>query len=74
MGVSIRQVVAGPEGERYELAATPVDVRAAEAFTVDWEISVDDGTVSRIFRTSDPDVAQRLVVQLGEQLRAGALS
>lgn len=97
----MRQVVHGPQGERYEVAARPADEKLASVaaetigrelvgaeFLPDgaggpWEVQVRllGGTPGagagrgrpQVFAAGDEVIAERLVIQLGEELQLGVL-
>jgi hypothetical protein len=81
--VPIRQVVDGPEGDRYVVTADRV--RLAQLLTGtryvveqadeddEWEVRVESSDGERVFVASSGEVAERLVVLLGEEIELGLL-
>jgi hypothetical protein len=81
--VPIRQVVDGPEGDRYVVTADRV--RLAQLLTGtryvveqadeddEWEVRVESRDGERVFAASSGVVAERLVVRLGEEIEMGLL-
>jgi hypothetical protein len=84
-----RQVVAGPEGRRYVVTADRVLSRtrplasllAGSGFVTDagaeaddeWEVRVASTAGERVFAAASGEVAERLMVLLGEEIELGLL-
>jgi hypothetical protein len=81
--VPIRQVVDGPEGDRYVVTADRVafaQLLAGTRYVVErsdeddeWEVRVESSDGERVFVASSGEVAERLVVLLGEEIELGLL-
>jgi hypothetical protein len=81
--VPIRQVVDGPEGDRYVVTADRVafaQLLAGTRYFVErsdeddeWEVRVESSDGERVFVASSGEVAERLVVLLGEEIELGLL-
>jgi hypothetical protein len=81
--VPIRQVVDGPEGDRYVVTADRVafaQLLAGTRYVVErsdeddeWEVRVESSDGERVFVASSGEVAERLVVLLGEESELGLL-
>ncbi len=79
----IRQVVDGPEGDRYVVTADRVafaQLLAGTRYVVErsdeddeWEVRVESSDGERVFVASSGEVAERLVVLLGEEIELGLL-
>ncbi len=79
----IRQVVDGPEGDRYVVTADRVafaQLLAGTRYFVErsdeddeWEVRVESSDGERVFVASSGEVAERLVVLLGEEIELGLL-
>jgi len=81
--VPIRQVVDGPEGDRYVVTADRVGLAqllTGTRYVVEqadeddeWEVRVESRDGERVFAASSGEVAERLVVLLGEEIEMGLL-
>jgi hypothetical protein len=81
--VPIRQVVDGPEGDRYVVTADRValaQLLTGTRYVVErgdeddeWEVRVESSVGERVFAASSGEVAERLVVLLGEEIELGLL-
>ena len=79
----IRQVVDGPEGDRYVVTADRVafaHLLTGTQYVVgrtdeddEWEVRVESSDGERVFAASSGEVAERLVVLLGEEIELGLL-
>ena len=79
----IRQVVDGPEGDRYVVTADRVGLArllTGTRYVVDhaddeaeWEVRVESRDGERVFAAASSEVAERLVVLLGEEIELGLL-
>ena len=74
-----RQVIESPEGRRYVvtarlLAGTPYGFGGGHDEPADeWEVRVESTAGERVFAASSGEVAERLMVLLGEELELGLL-
>jgi hypothetical protein len=81
--VPIRQVIDGPEGDRYVVTADRVGLAqllSGTRYVVEspdeddeWEVRVESSDGERVFAASSGEVAERLVVLLGEEIELGLL-
>ena len=84
--MSMRQVVDGPGGQRYVVAAAPVPGGGAESagelltgvtFLPEadgrWEVRVEGRRGSEVFSAASEEIAERLVLLLGNELETGVL-
>lgn len=79
----IRHVIDGPEGDRYVVTADRVGLAqllTGARYVVDrddedgeWEVRVETSDGERVFAASSGEVAERLVVLLGEEIELGLL-
>ena len=83
--MSMRQVVDGPGGQRYVVAAAPVPpadepTSAGELLTgvsflpdvdIRWEVRVEGGRAREVFSAATEEIAERLVLLLGNELETG---
>jgi hypothetical protein len=78
----MRQVVDGPGGQRYVVAAAPVpggqsksagELLSGVTFLPDgpWEVRVEGGRGHQVFSAPTEEVAERLVLLLGNELETG---
>lgn len=81
-----RQVIESPEGRRYIVTASRVasgrplaTLLAGSAFLPeapdedDWEVRVESAAGARVFTAGSGEIAERLMVLLGEELELGLL-
>ena len=84
--MSMRQVVDGPGGQRYVVAAAPMPAIEAESpgelltgviflpeGDTPWEVRVEGHRGSEVFTAPTEEVAERLVLLLGSELETGVL-
>lgn len=81
----MRQVVSGPRGQRYRMAAAPSRAASLLAGTEfipglgaeedePWEVRIDsERATTRVFEAANGEIAERLMVILGEELETGLL-
>ena len=80
--MSLRQVVDGPAGEQYVVTADRVALArllSGTEFTADrrdddsWEVRVISPDGEKVFHAANGEVAERLMLLIGEELELGVL-